>query len=256
MSNLVSYLPFVKEQQGVHEKLAHRYAGEPWRHDRHIQSASQFANLADSLVAAQRELDAATAGHAAVRPGLAQRLTLTPEDVADLPEELLAELSVSNADKLEFAILNLINEAGGILSLDRILIGLYKATKEIHKRNQLTSKLYRMVQKGMLFAVPTKKGIYSTSEITEGEIDGTTKQATDVQVAIDDVVSQFAPRLTPSDVAAVHDMWEMGRGLPSSVDGRLLAQCRSKIGRDLDRAEAGLARSRLAASLLPSDGAA
>jgi hypothetical protein len=167
--NLDKHIPFVKEQQGVNEKLAHRYETEPWRHDRHVKTATMFANLAQDLVAAQKALDAENARATTLGSGLSQRLALTPEDIEGLPDELLRELSVSDADKLEFTIVNLINEAGGILSLDRILIGVYKATKEIYKRNVMNAKLYRMAQKDMLFSVPGRKGVYSTSEIAEEE---------------------------------------------------------------------------------------
>jgi hypothetical protein len=38
------------------------------------------------------------------------------------------------------------------------------------KRSTLTSRAYRMVQKGNLFSVPTKKGVYSTHELTEDQV--------------------------------------------------------------------------------------
>ena len=56
---------------------------------------------------------------------------------------------------------------GGIASLDQILVGLYRNSGELWKRNTLTSKLYRMAQKGVVFQVPEKKGVYSTRRISE-----------------------------------------------------------------------------------------
>lgn len=169
MSNLENYLPFVKEQQGLHEKLARRFEEQPWRRDLHVNTANRLAALAEDLLGSQRALEEAREHAAKPERRSSVPLPLTPEDIEGLPEELVKELSISDADKLEFQIISLINQAGGILSLDRILIGLFKATGEIHKRNIMTSKLYRMVQKDLLFTVPPKKGVYSTEPVPENQ---------------------------------------------------------------------------------------
>jgi hypothetical protein len=62
---------------------------------------------------------------------------------------------------------HIIAQSGGFLSLDKIMVELYKRTREIHKRNTLTSRLYRMAQRGTIYNVPGKKGVYSTYEISE-----------------------------------------------------------------------------------------
>jgi hypothetical protein len=59
-----------------------------------------------------------------------------------------------------------------LLSLDKLIIGLYKKTAEIHKRSTLTSRLYRMIQKGLIYSVPYRKGIYSTQELSEDDVKG------------------------------------------------------------------------------------
>lgn len=86
---------------------------------------------------------------------------LQPSELFDLPDELKAEL-VGSIDKQEMAILEAIKEAGGSISLDRILISIYKKTGEVVKRNLLTAKLYRMSQNGLIYRVPKRKGIYTT----------------------------------------------------------------------------------------------
>ena len=83
---------------------------------------------------------------------------------------MLNELSISEGDKAEFAILGLIEEAGGIISLDRLIVGLWKKTGELHKRQSLISRLYRMGQKDMVFSVPGKKGVYANWPMSEGDI--------------------------------------------------------------------------------------
>jgi hypothetical protein len=169
MTKLDSYLSFVKEQQGLHEKLARKFADQVWRQDLHIGTAAKFSSLAEDLILAQKQLDnfSEQASSRAIRS--LDKLSLTPEDLEGLPEDLIKELSVSDADKLEFQIIGLVNDAGGVLSLDKILIGVWRKTGEVFKRPLMTSRLYRMVQKGQLFPVPGRKGIYSTEEISEAE---------------------------------------------------------------------------------------
>lgn len=99
-----------------------------------------------------------------------RNITLTLEDIEGLPPELMQELSISDADRLEFTIVSIINDAGGILSLDKIIVGLYKKTGEVHKRSTLTSRLYRMIQKSLIYSVPYRKGIYSTQELTDDDV--------------------------------------------------------------------------------------
>jgi hypothetical protein len=169
MDILGAHLPFVKEQIAIQERLARKYEDQPWRKDLHEKSAAQFRLLADDMVAAQRIVN--KANDAIERSKTASRnLSLSLKEIEGLPKELLSELSISDADKLEFSIMNAIEDAGGILSLDKILIALYRETGEIHKRNTITSRLYRMAQKGMIFAVGMRKGIYSTQELSSDEV--------------------------------------------------------------------------------------
>jgi hypothetical protein len=95
-----------------------------------------------------------------------------------LPEELIQELNITTGDKTEFAIINLMTEAGGIVSLDRMIVGLYRRTGEIHKRSALLNRLYRMIQKGSIYSVPGKKGVYSTEEMNEQQVEALFNQTT------------------------------------------------------------------------------
>lgn len=85
-------------------------------------------------------------------------------NIHDLPEELLAELSVAKTDELEDQLITVINAYGGEASLDQILVGLYRKFKVVQKRRFVQNKLYRME---MVWSVPGKKGFYSTTEPTE-----------------------------------------------------------------------------------------
>ncbi len=164
MDILGKHVPFVKEQMANQEKLARRYSDDIGRAEFHRKALISFQSLIDDIDMAQKEIDSRKKPH----DSALRQLALTPDDLEGLPQELISELSISDADKLEFAILGVIEEAGGILTLDRILINLYRKTGEIFKRNALTSRIYRMIQKKLIFPVGTRKGIYSTFEV-EGE---------------------------------------------------------------------------------------
>jgi hypothetical protein len=168
MLNIARHLPFVNEQAGVHEKLSERYNMQPWRAERHQRSAATFKQISNDLEVAQRTLDECARQTQTI--GGVKRMSLTLEDVDGLPPELLQELSISESDKLDFAIEAVVNEAGGVASLDKILIGLYKKTSEVHKRGTITSRLYRMRQKNTIFAVPNKSGFYSTKMLSEQDV--------------------------------------------------------------------------------------
>lgn len=113
-------------------------------------------------------------------------ITLRPEDLDGLPDELLAEL---NRDNLEIQIQAIIKGAGGSMSLDRLMIALYRETGEIHKRRQLTQKLYRMVNKGALHSVPHRKSVYSIFPQPESDSEdgsGITNDQNDEEVSDDE----------------------------------------------------------------------
>lgn len=171
MDIVAKYAPFVNDQIELQEKMANRYSNQEWRRDRHLRTQTIFRNLLDDLVITQSKLG--DDPHQDIKPAnVLRNITLSLEDIEGLPPELMAELSISEADKLEFTIVELINEAGILLSLDKIIIGLYKKTGEIHKRSTLTSRLYRMIQKKLIYSVPYRKGIYSTQELSEDDVRG------------------------------------------------------------------------------------
>lgn len=165
MSILEKHFEIVKEQIAFQETMVRKFSSSKYRSALHAANRDRFSALLADMTEADKKLDESP--QANLLSASQSQLALTPEDVQDLPAELLAELSISTADRVEFDIITLINEAGGVLTLDRILIGLYKKTKEIHKRPTLTSRLYRMGQKGLIGNVPNKKGYYSTTPLAE-----------------------------------------------------------------------------------------
>lgn len=160
-------IELVKDQLSFHEKQAERFAHESRRADRHHVTASKFRVLLSDLEQMKALLEA--------HPDLGElrdqppRLSLSWEEVEGLPPEILAELSISDSDRSEFLIQGAIRELGGVASLDRLIVHLFKSIGESYKRTALNQRLYRMSQKDMVFSVPGKKGVYSLRELSEDE---------------------------------------------------------------------------------------
>ena len=173
MEKLREFIAFVKDQVAFHqtkadhfERRALKFPAEGHRAVAHRKMLGRFTELEAFL----ESLQAMPAGSGQSRPVLS-KLGLSPEELEGLPPELLEELNITEADRADFAVLSVLDEAGGVLSLDKLLIGLYRKTGEVHKRTQLNSRLYRMMQKGSVFSVPGKKGVYSTHQMSDEEAD-------------------------------------------------------------------------------------
>ncbi len=122
---------------------------------------------ANSLEEYAKSLDGA-ASHIIRLEGLTSALPPDLGNIHDLPQELLNELSVSKTDEIEDQIVTVINAYGGEASLDQILVGLYRKFRVTQKRRFMQNKLYRM---SMVWSVSGRKGIYTTTEPTEPNID-------------------------------------------------------------------------------------
>jgi hypothetical protein len=153
-----TYGAFVKDQVEFQEKQAERFLARK-------EGSKAKAAQGRAAMFRQMLLDIETSQRPAHSGPTVDPLRLSPADIEDLPDELLNELSLNESDKKEFVILDIINDVGGIASLDRILVSLYRRTGEIEKRPKMISRLYRMTAKGLITAHPTKKGIYSTTPI-------------------------------------------------------------------------------------------
>lgn len=180
MSILQKHFAVVKEQAEFHERKAGKDSTiNAFRANLHKTTADKLKALYADLVEIDTALDAPKPEPAPRKARGPIQLSLSFDELSGLPEELIKELR--GADKTEFAIINATEEAGGVITLDRLLIALYKNTGEIHKRESLTAILYRMGQKNLIFNVPGKKGIYSTEQLSAEEfakLFGTLKQKT------------------------------------------------------------------------------
>jgi len=82
-------------------------------------------------------------------------------DLSDLPDELKSQLQATKVGELDASIMDVLEtQLDGAGNVDEILVGLYRKTGEIHKRQYISNKLYRMAQTGMIVSVPKKKGVY------------------------------------------------------------------------------------------------
>jgi len=160
---LEQHIEFVNEMRSFQLSQAKRFASQPNRAHLHIRSAERFAALAADL---ERLADTPPKE---TKHDNAVRLSLVYDEIEGLPDELLAELSISDSDRAEFTIIELIDGMGGVATLDRLLVALYKKTGEITKRLALNQRLYRMSQREQVYSVPNKKGVYSTRLLSEEE---------------------------------------------------------------------------------------
>jgi len=180
MSILDKHYHFVNEQIEFHLQSAKRYGTNKYRSVKHLETAETFKSLFEDMRQASEKLEAQAKTSEVATPQKQFRLSLTPEELEGLPEDLLNELS--GADRTEYLIINILEDSGGVASLDRLLVEIYRRTNEVTKRNTLTSRLYRMAQKNLVHSVPGKKGVYSLQQLSKEEVD----------LCVDDQPSLFA----------------------------------------------------------------
>lgn len=82
-------------------------------------------------------------------------------DLSNLPDELKSQLQATKVGELDSNIIEVLEkQLDGVGNVDEILVGIYRKTGEIHKRQYISNKLYRMAQADMIVSVPKKKGVY------------------------------------------------------------------------------------------------
>ncbi len=167
MNKLDQHIEFVKSQVDFQARQVTRFASDVKRSALHSNAVRKFSELLVELEEIKQWLANNPNGLKSSSTTPTNRLSLSWEEVEGLPQELLEELSLSETDKTEFTIVSLINEMGGVTSLDRLLVALFRSSGEVTKRNALNARLYRMAQKDLIFSVPGKKGVYSTTPISE-----------------------------------------------------------------------------------------
>lgn len=166
MSSIMDkYGSFVKEQIEYNERSGTKYRSDANRSHAYQNRAAIFRQLLLDL--AEAEMQSSNSGPGDFNDESLYRLT--PSEIEDLPDELLSQLSLTEGDKQEFLIADLIKDLGGATSLDKLLIAIYRRTGEVEKRTRLNARLYRMANKRMIYAHPSRKGIYGLRPFPVGE---------------------------------------------------------------------------------------
>jgi hypothetical protein len=155
-SILEKYGSFVKEQIDHNDRSAAKFRADEKRAQAYMQRAATFRQLLTDMEQEQVQVPVTPA----VEPFSEANFRLSQEEIQDLPQELLEQLSLTESDKKEFLLAQIIDDLGGATSLDKLLIAIFRRTGEVEKRTRLNSRLYRMANKGMIHAHPTRKGIY------------------------------------------------------------------------------------------------
>lgn len=101
-------------------------------------------------------------------PSIEAQFHLSPEELEGLPDDLIKELGITDSDRKEYLLIELINKLGGITSINKLLVSIYSETKEVEKRTRLVARLYRMQNKGLIYTNSDRKGVYSTKPIPDG----------------------------------------------------------------------------------------
>jgi|GEM_PF-871136 len=156
MSSIINkYGSFVKEQIEHNVRSAQKYRGDEKRAHAYNTRAMVFQQMLTDL-----ENFEIPPVRQTLSPNQDSLYRLTPSEIEDLPDELLEQLSLTDTDKKEFLIVDIIETLGGATTIDKLLIAWYRRTGEVEKRTKLNSRLYRMANKEMIFAHPARKGVY------------------------------------------------------------------------------------------------
>lgn len=132
--------------------MVERFSTDLDRKKRHLVIAEQFDDLAERIESSISLLEKKP--QIANLPG-----QLRIGSLDDLPLDLRKQIKISDSDKLEMDILEIIQSFEGVAAIDEILVGLWRKTNEILERDFLARKIYRMVQSQSLFSAK-KKGYY------------------------------------------------------------------------------------------------
>jgi hypothetical protein len=237
---LQKFAPLVKRQLEYWQRQIDQYGPDHPRHrpaktERYRQLVADFTDLLRHLNQIEgTNLSVETSRPARLSPEISKPRTAAPpppdpapvlssspsDEFADLPAELLEQLSEGAKAQID-PVIKVINDRGGTATLDQILIDLYRATGEVHKRTMVQNKLFRLSKRDMCWSVPGKKGVYTTQkpevlaekpnqeQVTKSEsppaaTDGPSKKDTGVAGSPGGPVKASAVGSTPTTSTALH----------------------------------------------------
>jgi len=177
--SIAQHLPLIKEQISFHKYQSGKLAN-PMKKQRQAELGEKFAALASEIEAiSEQSLEPLST--------LSDSPTVTAKDLVGLPKEVVDNLNLTESDLFEFEIVRIIDRLGGSSNINKLIIALYRETGENHPRGPLATKIYRMVQKGMLYSSMEGKGIYTTdvSKSKETDVDEAHIESLDKPAFID-----------------------------------------------------------------------
>jgi len=86
-------------------------------------------------------------------------------DLSDIRPELVSQLTRRTKSR-NLELVEVISAIGETASIDEILVGLYRKTKRVEYRANVSNRLHRLVKKGLLISVEGQTGVYGLSKST------------------------------------------------------------------------------------------
>ncbi len=169
MINVASIIEIVKDQLSFNLRRQSSLEGKNGPHN--ARKAANHRRAAEDLQKVLTFLETVSDKQIDTSGTVSPSLNLLPSDLDGLPEELINELNLSDSDKQEFEILGSLEKAGGVLTIDKLMIQLYRDTGKINNRKALAAKLYRMTQKNLIKSNPEKRGAYEIVSCEDNEHD-------------------------------------------------------------------------------------
>lgn len=175
--NITTYVDFVKRQVEIHERKLSQNGQFSRDSKRNKWLHEQFSGLLQAMEddiqncanpTSRVELGGDVNQTFSPQPAdldslLSSPTQLQPGQLEGLPSELLDQLQISEVEKFQWMVVDIINRTPEkTISLEVLLIALYHKTKKVFERTDLSNRIYRMAKKGLLFSVSGKKGWYST----------------------------------------------------------------------------------------------
>lgn len=165
-----NYLDFVNRQIAYHDKRAELIKlKRPEDSQNQARLANAFRDLREAMEADISDADSMASrsprggGNDALEALLNMPTQLTPGHLVGLPEELISQLKISETDRINWTVQELVSRADGqTMSIDVLLIALFRETSRVFDRTDLSNRLYRMCRKGLLYGVPGRQGLYTT----------------------------------------------------------------------------------------------
>lgn len=136
------------------------------------KNAATYRSYIEGLEAAKAEISQLRDRNAELERRLAP-LPTRLGDLSDLPPELIEELTTPRGDELEQQIIDVVRAYGDTADLDQILVGLYRKFGVVQKRRYLQNKVWRIAQKGALWSIKGRKGVYTLNEPDDADKDDT-----------------------------------------------------------------------------------